>query len=157
MIIPYSQFLIFLRDVSKLQNSYLPRFKYAYKWAKREMLSATLDKIRIKEREEGREEGRKEEVIGLLKIYLLARFTEAPEEIMEALRMRRWLKGMLIVLKIFKYSFWQCLLVQEKPKYCLPQFSLGKSAMVLIWKGPPIFCRNLAGKAPIFSLHRYSD
>ena len=61
-------------------------------WEVKSMLSATLDKIRLKEREEGkregREEGRKEEIIDLLKIYLMARFMKAPEEILEKLRER---------------------------------------------------------------------
>jgi len=52
------------------------------------MLSATLDKIRLKEREEGKREGRREEIIDLLKIYLMARFMKAPEEILEKLRER---------------------------------------------------------------------
>ena len=56
------------------------------------MLSATLEKIRKKEREEGIEKGiekgRREEIIGLLKIYLIARFAEAPEGIMGKLRDR---------------------------------------------------------------------
>jgi hypothetical protein len=68
------------------------------------MLSATLDKIR--------EEGRKEEVIGLLKIYLLARFTEAPEEIMEALRMRENIQE----LESLAEKIYQCQNLEEITK-----------------------------------------
>ena len=73
------------------------------------MLSATLDKIRIKGREEGREEGRKEEVLGLLKIYLMARFNEAPEEIMEKLKMREDIQE----LESLAAKIYQCQSLEE--------------------------------------------
>ena len=76
------------------------------------MLSATLDKIRIKEREEGREKGRKEEVIGLLKIYLMARFNEAPEEIMEQLRVREDIQE----LENLASKIYQCQSLEEIAK-----------------------------------------
>ncbi len=51
------------------------------------MLSATMEKLKLKEREEGekkgREEGRREGIIELMKMYLMNRFDKVPEDLPE--------------------------------------------------------------------------